>query len=187
MTVRAQQLGVLDPRGHGARDRLPILIGTVDRHPDNRENRAHCQCASPLPARALWSAPGKNVMGVRMGRGRRGLLDDLVVLSWPLGRPSACQASAWLIQAFARTDAVSRLASISFAVCAMASQLSRLASRRKAHARRANRARRYHRFRPAGLRTADGRNAPPQDHPVGEGAPGGAVAPAVKRTKSPRG
>ena len=81
-----------------------------------------------------------------MGRGRRGLLDDLGVLPWPVGLavgmlgfafirygiPAwASDQSGPLGQALSRTDAFAPLAWIVLASCAMSSLLSWLDSRRK--------------------------------------------------------
>jgi len=81
-----------------------------------------------------------------MGRGRRGLLDDLGVLPWPVGLavgmlgfafirygiPAwASDQSGPLGQALSRTDAFAPLAWIVLANCAMASLFSWLDSRRK--------------------------------------------------------
>jgi len=85
-------------------------------------------------------------MGVRMGRGRRGLLDDLAVLPWPVelsvgvlgfgliryGIPAwASSQPGPLAQALGRTDAFAPLAWIVLAACAIASLFSWLDSRRK--------------------------------------------------------
>lgn len=85
-------------------------------------------------------------MGVRMGRGRRGLLDELTVLPWPVGLVVGALGyllirhgiPAWasrqpgpLAQALGNTDAFAPLAWIVLAACAMASLLSWLGSRRK--------------------------------------------------------
>ena len=84
--------------------------------------------------------------GVRMGRGKRGLLDDLAVLPWPVGlfvgvlgfglirynKPAwASSQPGPLAQAQGRTDAFAPLAWIALAVFAMASLFSWLDSRRK--------------------------------------------------------
>jgi len=89
---------------------------------------------------------GEKCDGVRMGRGRRGLLDDLGVLPWPVGLavgmlgfafirygiPAwASDQSGPLGQALSRTDAFAPLAWIVLASCAMSSLLSWLDSRRK--------------------------------------------------------
>ncbi len=79
-----------------------------------------------------------------MGRGRRGLLDDLTVLPWPVGLSVGVLGfglirygiPAWassqpgpLAQALGRTDALVPLAWIVLAACAMASLFSGLDSR----------------------------------------------------------
>jgi restriction system protein len=91
--------------------------------------------------------PGENVMGIRMGRGRRGLLDDLAVLPWPVGLAVGVLGfglirygiPAWtsgqpgpFAQAFGKTDAFAPLAWAVLAACAMASLFCWLDARRRA-------------------------------------------------------
>jgi hypothetical protein len=85
-----------------------------------------------------------------MGRGRRGLLDDLVVLQWPVGLVVgvlgfglirygipvwASSQPGPLAQALGRTDAFAPLAWFVLAACAMASLFSWPDSRRRSRQR----------------------------------------------------
>lgn len=85
-------------------------------------------------------------MGVRMGRGRRSLLDDLAVLPWPAGLVFGVLGfglirhgiPAWasgqpplLAQAFGNPDAFAPLAWIVLVACSIASLVSWLNARRK--------------------------------------------------------
>lgn len=90
-------------------------------------------------------------MAVRMGRGRRGLPNDLAVLPWPLGLavgvlgfdlirygiPAwASSQSEPLAQPLGRTDVFAPLAWIVLALCVMASLFSSLGSCRRTRLRR---------------------------------------------------
>lgn len=83
-----------------------------------------------------------------MGRGSKGLLDELTVLPWPVGLVVGVigfllirrGVPAWLsgqdgpfAQAFAQTNPLAPLAWLVLAACAMASLLSLLGARRKRH------------------------------------------------------
>ena len=91
-------------------------------------------------------ALGKPTLGIRMGRGRKNLLDDLAVLPWPMGLVVGVLGflairygvPAWLstqagpfAQAFAQSDLLAPLAWMVLVACAMASCVSFFNARRK--------------------------------------------------------
>ncbi len=95
---------------------------------------------------ALWSAPGKMRGGFRMGRGRRGLFDDLALLPWPVGLAVGAfgflairhgiptwlsRQDGLLAQGLAQSNPFSILAWMFMAMCAIAAFASFVGARRK--------------------------------------------------------